>query len=122
MSIYDNSTALAKKLMAKFKNPSQLIFEQQTKVSDGMGGYTHSWATKFVCDGAVIPLNSAEQLTAMQLQDESTHKAYIEVSSGTPTTNDRLQFKGVTYNITGVLNIAEADAMYTVFLKSGVVT
>ena len=122
MSIYDNSKPLATKLMAKFKNPSELTFEEETKVSDGLGGYTHTWATKFVCDGAVIPLNSSELLTSMQLQDESTHKAHIEVASGTPTTNDRLQFKGVTYNITGVLNIAESDAMYTVFLKSGVVT
>lgn len=108
--------------MAKFKNPNQLTFEEETRVSDGMGGYTHTWAIKFVCDGAVIPLNASEVLTSMQLQDESTHKAYIEVSSGTPTINDRLQFKGKTYNVTGVLNLAEADAMYTVFLKSGVVT
>ena len=122
MSIYDNSKALASKLMAKFKNPSQLTFEEQTKTSDGMGGFTSTWETKFVCYGSVIPLNSAEQLTAMKLQDESTHKAYIEVASGIPTTRNRLQFKSKTYNITGVVNIAEADAVYVVFLKSGVVT
>lgn len=120
MSIYDSSKALASKLIGKFKNPNQLEFQESVSIDDGMGGVDETWTTKFICDGAVLPLSAAETLRAMQLNEESTHKAYIEVLSGTPTHKDRLFFKGVYYNITGVLNIGEADAVYTVLLKKGV--
>lgn len=122
MSIYDKAQKLAAKLIPKFANPDSLVFEEEASVPDGYGGYSTTWATKFTCQGAVLPLSGGEQLKAMQLNEESTHKAYVQVSSGTPLAIDRLSFKGKTYNITNVLNIAEADAVYTVMLKSGVVT
>ena len=121
MSIYDSSKKLATKLVTKFANPNTLVFSSEVMTSDGMGGSTLAWALNFSCNGAVIPLTSAETLRSMQLKDESTHKAYIEHSSGTPLTTDKLVFNGVTYNVTGALNSATADALWIVFLKAGVV-
>ena len=125
MSIYDSSKALASKLIGKFKNPNQLEFQESESIDDGMGGVDETWTTKFICDGAVltkggVPASLMEKMVAMQLTEITTHVAYIEVESGTPTHKDRLFFKGVYYNITGVLNIGEADAVYTVLLKKGV--
>lgn len=121
-TIYDKAQALSDKLITKFANPDTLSFEEKTSVSDGMGGTTTTWAEKFNCISAVIPLNGQEVLRSMQLNEESTHKAFIKVTDGTPSATDRLVFKGSTYNITTVLNLAEADATYKVMLKKGVVT
>jgi len=121
MSIYDSSKKLAGKLITKFANPNTLEFSSQVLVSDGMGGSVLTWADKFSCEGAVIPLSSGELLRSMQLKDESTHKAYIQHTSGTPLVTDKLTFGGVVYNVTGSLNVASADAVWTVFLKSGVI-
>lgn len=120
MSIYNTAISTASKLIDKFANPDTLTFKEYTRVSDGGGGFVSTTSTKFTARGVVLPLTSAEKLRSMQLQDESTHKAYIKKSAGTPTTDDFLTFKGTDYNITGVLNIAEADAAYVVFLSSGV--
>ena len=107
MSIYDNAKALAARLIPRFANPDTLVFQERASVSDGMGGTVTSWSTKFSCEGAVLPLSASE-------------KAYVQATSGTPTADDRLLFKGSFYNVTGVLNITEADAVYVVFLAKGV--
>lgn len=122
MSIYDVARSLAPKLIGKFKNENLLTIEEMVLVSDGMGGSTKTWQTKFTCYAPVLPLNSAEQLRAMQLNDESTHKTYIKYTDGTPNAQDRLSFRGEVYNIAGVLNLSEAYAVWVVFLKKGVVT
>lgn len=120
MSIYNNAISLAARLIPRFANPDTLVFQERASVSDGMGGTVTSWSTKFSCEGAVLPLSASEKLEAMKLGEETSEKAYVQFSSGTPTADDRLLFKGSIYNVTGVLNIAEADAVYVVFLAKGV--
>lgn len=124
MSIYDSSVKLAIKLIDNFKNPnSKLKYQEQVSTSDGMGGASKAWVDTFECDVAMLPISGNERLAAMKLNSEVTHKAYILfVGSAAPKASGRVIFKGDTYNIKAVINIAEANAAWKLDLKSGVVT
>lgn len=124
MSIYDNAVELAKKLIQKFKNPkSQLDFQLQTQVPNGMGGFTvGGYVSQFIADGAVLPVSGAERYTSMQLRPETTHIAYIEHLGRAPSQDMRVVFNGRNFDIIYILNIAEADAAFEIQLREGVPT
>lgn len=122
MSIYDKARKLAPKLIAKFKNDSIITVQEKNRVSDGMGGFDSTWVTKFTCDGAILPVSANEQARSMQLNQETTHKLFINFTAGTPTADDRIEFDGRIFNINSVIATAEAKAVYVLMLKEGVAT
>ena len=122
MSIYDIAKKVAPSLIDKFANHKSLVFERKTRVSDGGGGFETSWVAYLTVNSPILSLEASESMQYMQLVQTSTHKTYIKHSDGEIKADDRLLFDGDYYNITGAVNMAEADAVQIVFLKKGVST
>ncbi len=123
MSIYDDSVTLAIDLINEFKNPhSKMTYQEYQSVPDGVGGISGMWVDQFECDVAMIPASANERMSAMQLNSEVTHHAYIVYADGTPDSSGRVIFKGIEYNVKSAINIAEANSVWKIGLKSGVVT
>ena len=58
----------------------RVSIQEQTDVSDGMGGYTTSWSAVSGMDSvpaAIWPMRSKERLDTMKLELEITHKIRI---------------------------------------------
>ena len=52
----------------------RVTFEKQTRVADGAGGWTDSWAAERSCWAKVEPLSGRERPSAMQLEHPVTHR------------------------------------------------
>jgi len=88
---------------------SKLLIERKTRVSDGMGGFTETWATEGVVWAQWKALNGAERYHAMRLGSEPRAKAVIRFrgdSYGAPyySGRDRVLHKGRYWNIESVID------------------
>ena len=77
--------------------------QEQTETSDGMGGFTLSWASVSgmgSVPAAIWPLSSKEQLDAMKLESVITNKIRIRYRAGI-TSKNRMLFGSRIFNIKG---------------------
>jgi SPP1 family predicted phage head-tail adaptor len=54
-----------------------LVFQEATQTSDGMGGFTETHNEIYSCRGAIWPLSSKEQLDSMKLELQVNHRIKI---------------------------------------------
>ena len=77
--------------------------QEQTDVSDGMGGYTNTWSSVSGMGSVpahIMPLSSKEQLDAMKLESVITNKIRIRYRAGI-TSKNRIVFGSRIFNIKG---------------------
>ncbi len=73
---------MAKKIVKISELRSNITFETQARVSDGMGGFTTTWSALSDSSWAKItPLSGYERLKAEQQQSNITHKIIIRYRS-----------------------------------------
>ena len=85
--------------------------QEQTDTSDGMGGFTTSWADISGMDAvkaAIWPLSARESLDAMKLELVVTHKIRIRYRSGI-TEKNRILFGSRTFNIVSLIKNDERN-------------
>ncbi len=101
----------------------RVAIQRKTRVSDGQGGYTETWAT--VTNGAVCasiePASSKEVFHAHQLNHLVTHKIVCRFLSGV-TSADRVVFGTRAFNIRSVLNPLERNRMLVLLCEEGTVS
>lgn len=105
----------------------RVTFEKQTRVADGAGGWTDSWAAERSCWAKVEPLSGRERQSAMQLEHPVTHRVTVRYSSvvagyhrdGEP--RRRIDFKGRKLHIVAIVNLEEANLWLEIMAIEGVV-
>ena len=88
----------------------RITIQTRTESTDAIGGYTETWATYYECWAAVWPIKSAEQLDAMKLENQITHRIRIRYRSGI-TTKHRVLFGERTFQIVSKMNPDERNIM-----------
>ncbi|WP_169331897.1 phage head closure protein [Zavarzinella formosa] len=91
------------------KMDKRVAIQSVTRVSDGQGGFTDSWATDATVWANVNPTKGWEKFQAQQTQTPVTHKITIRYRSGI-TTKQRVLFGSRVFNIKEALNPDEANA------------
>lgn len=87
-----------------------ITIQEQTDVSDGMGGFSTTWSDEFSMSAAIWPLSSKESLDAMKLELVVTHKIRIRYRSGI-TSKNRIKFGTRIFNIVSLINPDERNIM-----------
>lgn len=86
----------------------RLTFQYQSRVSDGMGGYTNTWVDDLTVWGDLIPLSARESLSEGRLSADQQFRARIRWTNDFNTeldTHYRIVYNGKNYNIHSVQNI-----------------
>lgn len=84
----------------------RISFQSATRVPDGGGGFTESWANITVQPevyAAIAPLSGSEQLRHHQLETAVTHRVLIRYRADI-TPGMRIVREGVIYDIFSVLD------------------
>jgi len=77
--------------------------QEQTETSDGMGGFSITWASKTGMGSVparIMPLTSKEQLDSMKLESVITNKIRIRYRAGITSAN-RILFGSRIFQIKG---------------------
>lgn len=88
----------------------RIAIERKERTADGMGGVTEVWLREATVWAMWKPLSGSEQYRAMRISPETRVKAVIRFrgdDNGAPyyTANDRIIFRGRTYNIEAVIDV-----------------
>ncbi len=130
MTIYDQLKTATTPLMAKFKNPTQGLWQVPTLAPAGGGTQSKTWSAGTLVNIIILPKSSAtpsqsmEPLKADRLQSEIAQIIYVLYDDASAiTAKDRIVFDGKAFNIMGIpQNIAEGNMWIKLTCKEGVAT
>lgn len=95
--------------------------QSEEKTPDGMGGYSLSWTDGATFWARIEPISGREQLQAMQLQENITHRIHCrertDVSAG-----KRLKFGSRVFNVRAAFDIHERGRYLEIMAEEGVAT
>ena len=91
----------------------RIVIETPTKVSDGQGGYTFTWATFKSVWASVNPVKAQQVFFAGQLQHQVSHKIKTRYVSGLLAVM-RINFDGRIFKIRQIRDIAERKQYHEV--------
>ena len=95
---------------AKIHYDKRISIEAESRVSDGAGGFTKSWAVTHSAWAYIAPVSGQERWRAQQMETPITHKIIMNYQSGI-TTAHRIVYDSRVFNISEVLNIEENNIM-----------
>jgi SPP1 family predicted phage head-tail adaptor len=84
----------------------RITIQSQTRTSDGMGGWTETWATLATVWAAVWPVSAREILKAGQTSMEITHRIKIRYRAGVDPSY-RILFGTRYFSIMSIINVGE---------------
>jgi len=87
----------------------RVTIQRSTRVSDGQGGYTETWAAIASVWSAIEPVSGFEKLQAMQLAAPVTHKITMRFRSDF-VASDRIAYGNRIFAVKEIINLNEADA------------
>jgi len=82
----------------------QVVIYRATRVSDGQGGYTTSFASTFTFWGDLRPNNQQRALDDLELQYDRSNKLYVRYTEDI-TIEDEISIDGVRYTIHSIKNV-----------------
>jgi len=86
----------------------RITIEQNSRISDGQGGYLESWTTFATVWAKVKPVNQKERYFSQQIQPVTTHKITIRKLDGV-NSQMRISFEGRIMQINGQITADEKD-------------
>lgn len=86
----------------------QVAVQSRTLTSDGMGGQTESWETKYTVYAGIWPVSARERVQAGQMETTITHRLRLRYQAGI-TTAMRVVFDGRTFEIVSIINPDERN-------------
>lgn len=100
-----------------------ISFERSTKVSDGAGGYSDSWApiTNAPTRAFVKSFSGQEQWASERIEARTKYRLVCRYNSSIKE-SDRVVIRGTAYNINAINNIEFADKWLEIDLSGGVPT
>lgn len=99
----------------------RVTLQQETRVEDGYGGFTVTWADVATVWAGIQPISGNEALVARQLQDSITHKVVMRYRAGVVAAM-RLKFGTRVFNIREVRNFDERNWKLELRCEEGVAT
>jgi SPP1 family predicted phage head-tail adaptor len=99
----------------------RIKIERQTKVADGAGGSTITWATYAEIRSFIKPISGNERLFSQRLEANTTHRIFIRYR-GDLTTTDRINYNGRLMQIRALINLEEMNKFIEIYAEEGVVT
>lgn len=97
----------------------RVIIQQESNVSDGMGGVTLGWSAVATVWARVAPLRGMEAQQARQVQDVQSYKVTMRYRSDV-TPKMRLVWGSKTLNIRAVINPDEKSRYSELLCDEGV--
>lgn len=97
----------------------RIVIETVTQTSDGIGGFTETWATFVSAWASINPMKANEVFWAGHLEHRVTHKIMIRYQSGV-LPKMRVSFGGRYFYIKGVRNIDEMNRFLELMCEEGV--
>lgn len=100
----------------------RVTFQRFTKASDGVGGYTETWATYFACAASVVPLSGKERDTASQTESPRNYRVTVRRSSETAglKTSDRMDWRGIKMQVRFIADAGPRPLYMTIDCEAGV--
>jgi len=103
----------------------RVAIERVSRMPDGMGGTTESWAPIATVWAQVVPVRGAEKREAMRISPEARMKVRIHWqgdAAGQPfcTPADRLVWRGRTYNIESAVPWGGRERFIEILISEGV--
>lgn len=103
---------------------ARITIQSKTQVSDGMGGWTETWSAGDDLWAVWKPMSGGERVQAMRVSPNLAVKAVIRFrgnSDGAPfySAEDRLQYRGRTYNIKTVFDVDGRQDWLEMMLEEG---
>lgn len=83
-----------------------LTLQTLTETADSQGGVTTTWADVGSFRARISPLTNQERLLQNRVTQVCTHHIYCDHM--TVTTRDRIKWRDVYFEITGIINPSEA--------------
>jgi SPP1 family predicted phage head-tail adaptor len=81
-----------------------IVLQYQTKVSDGMGGFTTVWADAATIWAAIWPISANEQIQAQAPTMTITHRIRIRYRN-TIKASWRISYAGKYFNIVSIVDV-----------------
>ena len=94
----------------------RITLQYQTKVADGMGGFTVSWADTATVFAAIWPTSANERIQAMQEVMTVTHRIRIRYRTGIRA-SWRVKFGNRYFSISSIINPSEKNEMLDLLCK-----
>jgi len=88
----------------------------QTKVPDGMGGFTVSWVTAAEIFGAIWPVSAKEVIEAAQPTMTVTHRIRIRYRANLKS-SWRIKFANRYFNIVSIIDINMQHKFLDILMK-----
>lgn len=103
---------------------AKITIESKSQASDGMGGWTETWATGDVVYAKWAPMRGGERWQAMRVGSSVSVKAVIRFrgdANGAPyySAEDRVTYQGRTYAIKYVMDVDGAGEWLELLLEEG---
>lgn len=105
----------------KLHYDKRITVEGKTRVADGAGGFTDTWANSHSAWSYIKPLTGNERWRAQQMATEVTHKIILKYQAGI-TTAHRVVFDSRVFNITEVINVEESNVILELMAVEGTAT
>lgn len=96
----------------------QITIQQNTRSSDGSGGYSYTWSTFATIWGSVSPPNARQRFFADRLEHNITHVVVIRYMSGI-TSDMRISHDGRYLQIHGIRNPDERGISLELMCEEG---
>jgi SPP1 family predicted phage head-tail adaptor len=96
----------------------RIAFQATTQTTDGAGGFIEEWATVATVWASIEPARSSERFLAMQTETHVTHTIMCRYNP-VITTAKRAMFGSRIFDVTGVINMAEANAYMKITAVEG---
>lgn len=94
----------------------RLIIQKNTKVADGLGGFTVTWSTFARVWGEIKPFSAKERFFAGKIDNPITHKITIRKLNNM-TDEMRIQFDSRIFKILGFINVEEKDRFFEILAE-----
>lgn len=98
-----------------------VIVERNTESSDGLGGYTSSWATQATIYCMIETTGGGEPLTGGRLEPTESLTLTTHYRSDL-LASDRLNISGEYFNVTRIENVDRRSRFLKIYAETGVRT
>jgi SPP1 family predicted phage head-tail adaptor len=113
-------------MIGKLRHQVQL--QKRSRVADGAGGFTHTWATVLTTKAQMKPANAGtERQIAGRVSSPVTHvctvrKNIVAALGEDVTSSWRIVFDSKNYNVRGVQDLDEAERWLAIYTEQDVPT
>jgi SPP1 family predicted phage head-tail adaptor len=94
----------------------RITLQYQTKVPDGMGGFTTGWVDVASVFAAIWPISASEQVANMQVSMTITHRIRIRYRADIKA-SWKIKYGTKYFNIVGIINPNTENEMLDLMVK-----